>query len=149
MARRPKLGVLVAGVLALACTAANAEFQITATWEALAYLTADPSSPPITLNGSVTFDEPVVGFGTYSFRDDGYVVTLSAEFQHGSGVGGSDSVFSLDGTRGGSGLWSGGAVYVVPEPPNAALLLAGLGLIGMTAHRRRNLAPIPIETRSV
>jgi len=127
-----------AAALALPCTSANAALEINATWDATLYSTTDPSDPPLSLSGSVTFVEPYFGFGTYSYRDGDYEVILTEQFAHGGGDGGTDNVFSIDGSLGGPGFWSGSAVEVVPEPANAALMLAGLGLFGVTAWRSRN-----------
>jgi len=123
-----------AAVLALACAGADAEVRVYATWSADLISFADPSGPTTTVGGSVIFDEPYVPFGSYSFVDGLYDVTLFALFAHGSGVEGYDSVTTADAS--GTGLWAG-SVVVLPEPGGEALMLAGLGLVGALARRRR------------
>lgn len=131
---KPVIHAASAAVLALACAGAGAEVRIFATWSADLVSFADPSGPTTTVGGSVIFDEPYVPFGSYSFVDGLYDVTLFSVSAHGSGVEGYDSVTTADAS--GTGLWAG-SVVVLPEPGTAALMLAGLGLVGAVARRRK------------
>ena len=127
-------------VLALACSSANAEVRIDATWNADVYSLTDPSAPPIPLSGEVTFHEPYVPFpGSYTFLAGAYEVSLFADFAHGSGVEGTVSVVGPEGS--GPGLWVGN-VTLVPELMNTELMLAGLALLGAVAGRRKALKDV-------
>lgn len=92
------------------------------------YQTMNPSIPVLTLDGSI-MDFLAC---TDSNCTDGFLFGITGVLAYSSGIsfGAASEPFNV-------GNWSMSAVGGVPEPASWAMLIAGFGLVGAVARRRR------------